>query len=171
MIYRGNSRWKQFQHLSFSMSKLQICVTLFKYRFNILSNFLKILCSKLESRKYPTSMPVTVQNVLGFILSNLSKLNRLKAISSVLKYRHRQKQPIDETIVALRRETEMNIVESLRAWRQNTRKRNYIFKRIQALRCLYFTLYGQAYKRDSDQLDILVAEVHATWLHDTAVLH
>lgn len=114
-------------------------------------------------------MPVTVQNVLGFILSNLSKVNRLKAIASIMKYRYKQRQPIENTIVVLRRETEINIVDSLRAWRQYPRKRNYIFMRIQALRRLYFTLHGQAYKRDLDQLDELVAAVHATWLHDTTV--
>lgn len=110
-----------------------------------------------------------MQNVLGFILSNLSKKNRLKAIASIAKYRHKQKQPIENTIVVLRRETESSIVDSLRAWRQNPRKRNYIFKRIQALRRLYFTLYGQVYKRDLNKLDKLITEVQATWLHDTSV--
>lgn len=123
----------------------------------------------MESRKYPSSLPVTVQNVLGFILSNLSKKNRLKAITSIVKYRHKQKQSIENTIVVLRRETEINIVDGLRAWRQNPRKRNYIFMRIHALRRLYFTLYGQVYKRDLNKLDKLVTEVQATWLHDTAV--
>lgn len=121
----------------------------------------------MESRKYSLSLPVTVQNVLGFILSNLNKKNRLKAIASIVKYRHKQKQSIENTIIVLRRETEISIVDSLRAWRQNPRKRNYIFMRIQALRRLYFTLYGQAYKRDLNKLDKLITEVHATWLHDT----
>lgn len=114
-------------------------------------------------------MPVTVQNVLGFILSNLNKRNRLRAIASIVKYRHKQRQPTENTIIVLRRETESNIIDSLRTWRQNARKRNYIFMRIQALRRLYFTLHGHAHKRDLNKLDELVAEVHATWLHDVTV--
>lgn len=112
-------------------------------------------------------MPVTVQNVLGFILSNLSKSNRLRAIASIVKYRYKQKQSIENTILVLRRETENNLIDSLRAWRQNPLKRNYIFKRIQALRRLYLMLHVQAYKRDLDKLNELITEVHATWLHDT----
>lgn len=126
-----------------------------------------IICSKLDSRKYPSSLPVTVQDVLGFILSNLSRKNRLRAIVSMIKYRHKQMHPIENTIGVLRRETESSIVDSLRAWRQSPLKRNYIFKRIQALRRLYFTLLGQTQKCDSNKLDELVTEVHATWLHDT----
>lgn len=75
--------------------------------------------------------------------------------------------PIENTIGVLRRETESSIVDSLRAWRQNPRNRNYIFKRVQALRRLYFTLLGQTNKSDLNKLDELVTEVHATWLHDT----
>lgn len=111
-----------------------------------------------------------MQNVLGFILSNLSNRNRLRAIASTVKYRHKQKQPIESTIGVLRRETESNIVDSLRAWRQNTLKRNYIFMRIQALRRLYFTLHGQIHNCDDlNKLDELITEVQATWLHETAV--
>lgn len=108
-------------------------------------------------------------NVLGFILSNLSKRNRLRAIASVVKYRYKHKHPIADTIGVLRRETESNIVDSLHTWRQNPRQRNYTFMRIQALRRLYFTLLGQINKCDDlNRLEELVAEVHATWLHDTA---
>lgn len=110
-------------------------------------------------------MPVTVQNVLGFILSNLNKSNRLRAIASLVKYRQKQKQPIENSILVLRRETENSIIDSLRAWRQNPLKRTYIFMRIQALRRLYFTLHVQAYKRDLNKLDELITDVHATWLH------
>lgn len=114
-------------------------------------------------------MQVTVQNVMGFILSNLSQPNRMRAIASIIKYRHKQKQPIDSSIVILRRETENNIVDSLRAWRSNPRKRNYILRRIQALRRLYFALYSQAHNQDLNELDTLIREVQYAWLHDTSV--
>lgn len=167
MIYRGNTQWKQFLHLSFLMSKFGQTSTF--VLFPIPTNCFLFISSKLDSRKYPLSLPVTVQNVMGFILSNLSKKNRLKAIASIVKYRRKQNQPIENSFAVLRRETENSIVDSLRAWRQNPRKRNYIFMRIQALRRLYFTLYGRADKCDSNKLDKLIAAVQTTWLHETIV--
>lgn len=111
------------------------------------------------------SMQVTVQNVLGFILSNLNRPNRLKAIASILKYRNQQKQSVESVIVVLRRETEDNIIDSLRDWRTYPRRRNYILRRIQALRRLYFSLYSQTYNRDLNKLDELIQNVLVVWLH------
>lgn len=108
---------------------------------------------------------------MGFILSNLSKKNRLKAIASVIKYRHKQMHPIENSIGVLRRETESGIVDSLRAWRQNPRKRSYIFMRIQALRRLYFTLLGQTNKCDLNKLNESITEVNAAWVHDMTQPH
>lgn len=131
--------------------------------------FFGSIFSNLDSRKYPTSMPVTVQNVLGFILANLNRPNRMRAIASIAKYRNKQKQSIDTTMKVLRRETEDNIIESLRAWRLNPRKRNYILRRIQVLRRLYFALHSQSSNQDLDKLDELISEVLYAWLHDTTV--
>lgn len=114
-------------------------------------------------------MQVTVQNVLGFILSNLNRPNRLRALVSIVKYRSQQKQSTENTIVVLRRETENDITDSLREWRTNPRKRNYILRRIQALRRLYFTLFDQTQNRDLKKLDELIREVLLVWLHDAAV--
>lgn len=114
-------------------------------------------------------MPITVQNVLGFILANLNRQNRMRAIASIAKYRLKQKQSIDTEFAVLRRETEDNIIESLRAWRLNPRKRNYILRRIQALRRLYFTLHSQSSNQNLDKLDELINEVLYAWLHDTTV--
>lgn len=125
--------------------------------------------SKLESRKYPFDLEVSVQNVLGFILSNLNRSNRMRAIASIIKYRSQQKQSIESAISVLRRETEENIIDSLRAWRMNRRKRNYILRRIRALRRLYFKLYRQASNRDLNKLDELIQEVLAVWMHDTSM--
>lgn len=114
-------------------------------------------------------MEVSVQNVLGFILSNLNRSNRLRAIASIVKYRNQQKQSVESAISVLRRETEDNIIDSLRGWRLNTRKRNYILRRIQALRRLYFTLYSNASNRDLNKLDDLIKDVLIVWMHDTSV--
>lgn len=113
-------------------------------------------------------MKVTVKNVLGFILSNLTRPNRLKAIASILR-NHLPQQSIESVIIALRRETEDSLIESLRAWRLHPRKRNYILRRIQALRQLYFSLHTQAYNRDLKKIDELIKNVLAVWLHKASV--
>lgn len=124
----------------------------------------------MESRKYPAAMPVTLQNVLGFILSNLNRPNRLRALASIIKYRSHQKQSIENTISVLRRETEDNITNSLREWRMIPRRRSYILRRIQALRRLYLSLYSQTQNRDLNKLDELIGDVLHVWrLNDTTV--
>lgn len=115
-------------------------------------------------------MQVTVQNVLGFMLSNFNKPNRLKAIASIVKYQSEQKQSVESATIVLRREVEVSITDSLRAWRMYPRKRNYILRRIGALRRLYLTLYSQAYNRDLNHFDKLISEVLLVWLHDTSAL-
>lgn len=126
------------------------------------------ISSKLESRKYPSSMQVTLQNVLGFILSNLNRPNRLKAIGSIVKYQSRHRQSVESITIVFRREVEDNIVDSLRAWRMYPRKRNYILRRIAALRRLYLTLYSPVYNRDLTHFDKLVEEVLHVWFHETS---
>lgn len=122
----------------------------------------------MESRKFPSSMKVTVPNILGFILSNLNRPNRLKSIVTILKYQSRQKQSIGTTLVALRKEVEANIIESLRIWRRDPLKRSYTLKRIQALRRLYFTLFREPENRDLVKLNALVQNILNVWLHDNA---
>lgn len=164
-IHHGNVTCLHFiQEVNHKYSLLQLIQKI--QTFRLFCFFFKF-SNNLDSRKYPTSMPVTVQNVLGFILANLNRLNRMEAIVSIAKYRHRQKQSIDTTIVILRRETESNIIESLRAWRLNPRKRNYILRLIQALRRLYFTLHNHSYNHSLEKIDELIKEVSYFWIHDT----
>lgn len=167
-IYNGNAAClHHFQQVSYSVFYATI---VFEWFFLVIFRITSYsFFSKLESRKYPTSMKVTIQNVMGFILSNLSRRDRLIAIASIAKYRNKQKQSIENTIGVLRRETEDNIITSLRDWRLNPRKRNYILRRIQALRHLYLTLHIQAYKRDFKNLDDLIKEVSLSWIHDVTV--
>lgn len=123
--------------------------------------------SQLESRKYPPAMKITTANVLRFILSNLSHPNRLKAYNYVLRYQRQQRQPIEPTLHALRKETEKAIVESLRIWRQTPLKRSYTLKRIQALRRLFLHIYSQTDAEHCDLagLERLINDVANVWLH------
>lgn len=95
----------------------------------------------------------------------------MTAIVTTLKYQTKQKQSIEKTLIALRREIEENIAESLRVWRHNSMKRSYTLKRIQALRHLYLTLFRYPENRDLDKLNSLVQNVLNVWLHDDTSTH
>lgn len=127
-----------------------------------------VLLSKFESRKYPSALQVSVKNVLGFVISNLSRCNRLKAIATIVKYRSKRKQSIENAMSVLRHETEDSIIDSLRAWRFNPRRRNYILRRIQALRRLYFTLHSHSHDDNLNHLEKLISDVSNVWMHDTS---
>lgn len=112
-------------------------------------------------------MKITTANVLRFILSNLNHPNRMKAFMHVLKYQRQQRQWIEPTLHALRKETENGIVESLRIWRHNPLKRSYTLKRIQALRRLYLHIYRQtdAELCNLAEFERLIYDVANVWLH------
>lgn len=125
------------------------------------------LFSTMESRKYPSALKITTANVLRFILSNLNQLNRIKSFVHVLQYQRQQRQLIEPTVLALRKDIETSIVENLRVWRQIPMKRSYTLKRIQALRQLFFHIYRQTDKENCDLvgLEKLVHNIASVWLH------
>lgn len=43
--------------------------------------------SKTESRKFPSKMPITVNNVLGFVLANLNRSKRLLGLLRACNYK------------------------------------------------------------------------------------
>lgn len=128
---------------------------------------LNTLFSAMESRKYPSALKITTANVLRFILSNLNQLNRIKCFVHVLQYQRQQRQLIEPTVLALRKDIETSIVESLRIWRQMPMKRSYTLKRIQALRQLFLHIYRQTDKENCDLvgLEQLVHNIASVWLH------
>lgn len=99
-------------------------------------------------------MKITTANVLRFILSNVGHLDRIKSFVHVLKYQREQRQLIEPTLIALRRATEMAIVENLRVWRQHPLKRTYTLKRIQMLRELFLHIYWQPDKENCDLVEL-----------------
>lgn len=111
-------------------------------------------------------MQITVQNVLGFLLSNLNRPNRLRAIAAIIRYKSQHRTSIDSILVVMRREIEENIVENLRLWRKMPFKRAYILRRIQALRQLYFTLFRPLNTNDLDHFNELIQNVLNVWLYD-----
>lgn len=123
--------------------------------------------SQLESRKFSSSMKVTVPNVIGFILSNLNQPNRLRAMSTILSIKHQERQSFQSAVIALQRDTDVSISDNLKLWRRHPLKRPYILRRIQALRQLYLELFRQIDKRDLVKLNELIQNVLNVWVFNS----
>lgn len=109
-------------------------------------------------------MEINVPNVLGFILSNLNRPNRLRAMGLLLNVKAQQLQSFENAVIALQREVEETIVDNLKLWRRLPFKRPYILRRIQALRHLYLELFRQIDKRDLAKLNALIQNVLNVWV-------
>lgn len=110
---------------------------------------------------------MTVKNVLGFILSNLNRTNRLSAMIAMLRHSATRRSSLDNDIKVLHREIEENIKYNLNVWRHRPQRRNYVLRRIQALKTLYLSLYR--FKRsqsDFIKLNQLVKNVLNVWTKD-----
>lgn len=121
---------------------------------------------KSESRKFPASLQVTVPNVLGFILSNLNRPNRLNAMLYILKYNSKKWNAIETSLDVLRREIVDNITYNLKLWRKLPHRRYNLLRRIQKLQNFYLALYR--IKSDSDFSDLkrLMGSVLKVWTND-----
>lgn len=124
---------------------------------------------KSESRKYPASLPITVQNVLGFILSNLNRPGRLNAMVRIFQYNSQTTMASIERggLDVLRREIEDNITYNLNVWRRIPSKRLLVLRRIQALKKIYLALYRfNGNHCNFNSLNKLVKNVLNVWITD-----
>lgn len=113
-------------------------------------------------------MPITVQNLLGFILSNLNRPGRLNAMVQIFQYNsHTTMTSIEHSLNVLRREIEENITYNLNVWRRMPTKRILVLRRIQTLKKFYLALYRFKGKhRDFNNLTQLVKNVLNVWSTD-----
>lgn len=123
-------------------------------------------CRKLESRKFPLTLQVNVQNVIGFILANLNRPSRLSAMVSIVKYNSSKIAPVENSLLILRREIVDNIEYNLSVWRQMPPKRSLILRRIQALQQFYLSSFRIHRWNDVNQLDKLVKNILTVWTRD-----
>lgn len=65
----------------FRCESVRISLTIFKYHLHLFLWYFR----KSESRIFPSSLEVTVQNVIGFVLANLNRPQRLHGLVSVCK--------------------------------------------------------------------------------------
>lgn len=130
--------------------------------------FVRFFHRKSESRRYPASLPITVQNVLGFIISNLNRPSRLNAMVRIFQYNSQTTMAsIENGLNLLRREIEDNITYNLNVWRRMPAKRVLVLRRIQALKNLYLALYRiEGNHRDFNYLNQLVKNVLNVWMTD-----
>lgn len=112
-------------------------------------------------------MEISIPNVLGFILSNLNRPNRLRTLNFLLNIKAQEKQSFDDILVVLQREVDETIVENLKLWRRVPLKRPYILRRIQALRRLYLELFRKIDKRNLSTVTALIQDVLNVWSFDT----
>uniref|UniRef100_A0A1L8DU29 Putative thioredoxin/protein disulfide isomerase n=1 Tax=Nyssomyia neivai TaxID=330878 RepID=A0A1L8DU29_9DIPT len=117
---------------------------------------------KAESRRFPTHLPVTVQNILSFVVANLERGSRLRAI--VLACRASKKiSSLGHCVQVLRVEVEDTISESLRQWGVYPHRRSSILRRLQILRELYLHLHETNQFCDFKQLEHYVRRIVKIW--------
>lgn len=117
--------------------------------------------SKLESRKFPSNLPVNVKNVIGFILSNLDRPSRIHAMILILKQKNII--AIDDGLAILIHEVTDSISYNLQNWRKLPHKRNNILRRIQMLQQLYLALLRVQSANNLKSVDTLVRNILNLW--------
>ncbi|KAL1494146.1 hypothetical protein ABEB36_009791 [Hypothenemus hampei] len=93
---------------------------------------------KEESRVFPSDIPITVPNLMGFILSNVDTSTKLHVMYSVCLHNDLEKNR-ESCLSRLRNETLWLIQKTLRDWRQsNNRHRQVVLHNLTQLRQLQF---------------------------------
>lgn len=95
---------------------------------------------KSESRAYPESMPVTLSNLISFILANLDASIKLQAMWEICYYSNHE---IDRShcVSIVRRENLAHIESTLREWRMAPpRHRQRVLRKLQLLKTIHMNL-------------------------------
>lgn len=117
---------------------------------------------KSESRIFPSTLEVNVQNILGFVLANLDRPHRLHALVLVCK-NIKKLFPIEDCLAVLRKDIIDNISFSLRQWRKIPYKRGQILRRLQVLQRFYLHLFRIDQSCDFNSLDVFVRDIAKVW--------
>lgn len=122
---------------------------------------------KSESRVFARSLPITVPNVLGFILSNLSPPERLYATTLICNDMKPNSPSRDNCLSAMKRELSENISLNLRLYRMASKRPTLaarILQRLQALQQLYLaTLRCLSHSCDFTQLKRSAKTILTMW--------
>lgn len=122
---------------------------------------------KSESRVFARSLPITVPNVLGFILSNISPPERLYATTLICNDMKPNSSSRDDCLSAMKRELSENISLNLRLYRMASKRPTLaarILQRLQALQQFYLaTLRCLSHSCDSTQLKKSAKTILTMW--------
>uniref|UniRef100_U5ESM9 Putative thioredoxin-like protein n=1 Tax=Corethrella appendiculata TaxID=1370023 RepID=U5ESM9_9DIPT len=114
---------------------------------------------KSESRIFSVKNKVNIQNIIGFILSNLDRPMRLHAILLICNNSKRQISH-EDCLNVLENEISENISSSLREWRKFQHKRRSILRRLQLLKKIYLILLSFNNKNHSScDYNLLVNDI------------
>ncbi|CAH0563678.1 unnamed protein product [Brassicogethes aeneus] len=95
---------------------------------------------KSESRVFPRNLPITVPNLIGFILTNLDPTMKLNALWSICNHLQFSDENLD-CISTLRIETLSQTENTLKMWRRaNTRKKQILLHKLKNLKHLHLLL-------------------------------
>lgn len=122
---------------------------------------------KVESRVFSRNLPITVPNVLGFILSNLNPPERLYATTLICNDIKPNSPPRYDCLAAIKRELSDSISLNLRLYRLSTKRPTRaarILHRLQALQELYLaTLRCLSHSCDFPQLKASAKAILTMW--------
>lgn len=125
--------------------------------------------AKSESRKFPSKMSINSTNVLGFVLANLSRSNRLLGLVMTCNYKVKLFNPLslfqltflfclqrqnstNDCIMTIQEEITESISFLLGEWRKNPHKRAAVLRIIKQLKEIYLKLF--AIKSSCDFLEV-----------------
>ena len=139
--------------------------------------------SKTESRKFTSSLSISVNNVLGFVLANLNRSLRLlglvKACNYNVNFPHelefrkkslnylfflfQRQNSINDCIVTIQEEITDTISYALGEWRKHSRRRSAILRIIKKLKEIYLKLFRIRNSCDFIEIENDVVKIHKQW--------
>lgn len=137
--------------------------------------------AKSESRRFPSKLSINATNVLGFVLANLSRSNRLlglvmacnykvkfPTISSnsqalILPFLQQRLNSTNDCITTIQEEITDTISFSLREWRKHPLRRAAILRTIKQLKDVYLKLFAIKSSCDFQEVEKDVRKLMERW--------
>lgn len=135
--------------------------------------------AKSESRRFPSKMSITITNVLGFILANLNRPQRMLGLVMACNYKvnlltlkfcfnlisifQQRQNSTNDCIVTIQMEITDSISFLLREWRKTPRRRAMILRFIRGLKEIYLNLFAIKSSCDFVEVEADVRRLMERW--------
>ncbi|CRK94444.1 CLUMA_CG007951, isoform A [Clunio marinus] len=116
---------------------------------------------KSESRRFPVRMSINTSNVLGFLLANLNRSQRLLGL--VMACNYKRHNSTYDCITTIQEEITDSISFCLREWRKNPLKRTAILRIIKQLKEIYLNLFLIRSSCDFLKIEVEVKSLMEKW--------